>query len=268
MQREITSRDNPFVKQFVRLSSSRAARREEGLFVTEGIKLTGEALSSGYPMVSLYMTAQAAEKYADALRAFSLTKQEITEISGPVAEKMAQAASPQGVFGVFRMLDKPREHVTIKSNAHYLLLCGLQDPGNLGTILRTAAAFGVDGVFLSPDCPDPFSPKVLRASMGGVFKLPLQGGEETTAQIAMLRGQGVKVYAAALTETAQTLSSGMLRAGCAVVIGNEGAGLSPAVMDACDGVLQLPMQPDSESLNAAMAAGIFLWEMTRPRPVV
>lgn len=262
MQRDITSRDNPVVKQYVRLASSRSARREAGQFITEGVKLTCEAAAAGYPIEQLFATEQALDKYGDLLEPVTLASESFFRISDMVADKLAQSVSPQGVFGVFSLLDNAPQPVKIGKEGRYLLLGALQDPGNLGTILRTAAAFDVDGVFLSPDCPDPFSPKVLRAGMGGVFKLPVQT-QDTCDSIDALRQAGVRVYAATLSDAAQPLTHGLLGAGCAVVIGNEGAGLPDQVVEQCDGALVLPMRADSESLNAAMAAGVFVWEMTR-----
>ncbi|HIX65980.1 MAG TPA: RNA methyltransferase [Candidatus Anaerotruncus excrementipullorum] len=263
-EKEILSRENPSVKRYTALAASRAERKKQGLFITEGVKLTQEALQAGYPPVELLATREAWERAAGRLAPYAGRAESLCWISSGVEAKLADAVTPQGVFGVFRQLDKGAQPVTISSDGRYLLLESLQDPGNLGTVLRTAAAFGVDGVFLSPGCPDPFSPKVLRASMGGVFKLPVQIArlEEVLAQLAQA---GVPAYAAALRPGALPPQRLPRQGGCAVVIGNEGNGLPQERIDQCGRTVMIPMEPGNESLNAAMAAGILLWELYRDR---
>ena len=193
----------------------------------------------------------------------ALASDQFLRISHSVAQKLAQSVSTQGVFGVFRMLDNEATDVKIDCNGKFLLLSSLQDPGNIGTILRTAAAFGVDGVILSNDCPDLYSLKVLRASMGGIFKVPIHVTQDMSGYIQKLRGLGIPVYAAALDDRAVSICEVSLKKGCAVIIGNEGNGISEEVIEQCSQTIIIPMKPDSESLNAAMAAGIVLWEMNR-----
>ena len=262
-EKEIASRENPAVKRYVALAGSRRERRRLGLFVTEGAKLTLEAFGAGYRPVELFVTEAAWEDGSDALADCALAAERFCRVSDAVAQKLAQSVTPQGVFAVFSALDNGAQPVKIGNNGKFLLLSSLQDPGNLGTILRTAAAFGIDGVFLSADCPDLFSPKVLRASMGGVFKAPVRVAEDLGAEIDALRAAGVTVYAAALGEGAASLRETALGPGCAVVIGNEGNGLAPELAARCDRALVIPMEPGTESLNAAMAAGILLWEIYR-----
>lgn len=251
--KRITSRENPAVRQYTLLAASRKARMDAHLFVTEGIKLTMEAAQSCL-LQELYVTETAIEKY-------SLPScREPVLVSDGVAQKMSLTPAPQGIFGVFQ---QPRPcRIPLSVSQHYLVLSGLQDPGNVGTILRTAAALGTGNVFLSPDCPDPYSPKVLRASMGGVFRLALET-RETAEVITDLEQAGVKVWAAALSPEAVSPQQAGLKAGSAVVIGNEGRGLPSELTALCKGIIQIPMVPGNESLNAAMAAGILLWEMAR-----
>lgn len=262
LRQEITSRENPAVKEYVKLLRSRAQRYESGLFVTEGEKLTREALQAGCVCKNVFVTAAALESFAKSpVTAASQT----VAVSDSVAAKMSDGQSTQGVFGVFFMLDNKTQPVKIKKSGAYVILASLQDPGNVGTILRTAAALGIDGVFVSADCPDIYGLKVLRACMGGVFKLDVRRVESVPDTIALLRESGVSVWAAALHRQARLAGEAQLCGGCAVVIGNEGAGLSEQTVQACDGVIMLPMREDSESLNAAMAAGILMWEMGKSR---
>lgn len=263
MQREITSRDNPLVKQYNRLASSRKARREQGMFVTEGIKLTCEAVDAGCKLSLLFATEEALEKSDERIEHMLLSCEGFYRISQQVAEKLTQSVTTQGVFAIFHMLDNSGQPVKIKNKGKYILLSSLQDPGNIGTILRTAAAFGMDGVVLSSDCPDLYSPKVLRATMGGIFRVPVAVVDDMGVYIDILRQQGVAVYAAALNERASLIGDVSFEQGCAVVIGNEGSGIEQEMINRCNRSIMIPMQPGSESLNAAMAAGIMMWEMTK-----
>ena len=191
----ITSRENPAVKQYTALASSRRRRREDGRFTTEGVKLTLEAFTAGYTPEALFLTQDLTDSVRRRLMPVAAACRRLYEISPSVAAKLAGAVSPQGVFGVFMMLDNRTQPVKIGSNGKYLLLSSLQDPGNVGTILRTAAAFGTDGVILSADCPDLYAPKVLRASMGGVFRARACVSDDLSASIAALRAAGVPVWA-------------------------------------------------------------------------
>lgn len=218
---------------------------------------------AGYPPELFFATEDALDRYYEDAQPIALKSAEFLRISPSVAEKLAQSVSTQGVFGVFHMLDNEVTDVKIDCNGKFLLLSSLQDPGNIGTILRTAAAFGVDGVILSEDCPDLYSPKVLRASMGGVFKVPVRVTSDLCGCVRKLRDSGITVYAAALDDSSVSVRELSLKGGCAVVIGNEGNGLSNELIGQCSQTMKIPMRPDSESLNAAMAAGIILWEMNR-----
>lgn len=260
----LVSRDNPRVKQYVRLARSANARAQQGLFVTQGLKLTLEAFESGCVPEALYVTQQAQTSRGSELEALAQACSACFLISQSVADKLDQSVGAQGVYGVFHMLDKRLQPVKINTEGKYILLVSMQDPGNVGTILRTAAAFGISGVFLTGDCPDPYGLKVLRAAMGGVFKVPFETTDDPCECIALLRAQGVTVHAAALTNTAVPVGQAALGSGTAVVIGNEGAGLAADVIAACSQAVIIPMRPGSESLNAATAAAVLMWEMTKP----
>jgi len=145
-----------------------------------------------------------------------------------------------------------------------LLLESVRDPGNLGTIIRSAAAFGVSQIVLSADCADLYHPRVIRAAMGTIFHTPVLIAEDIVAVIKALSRQG-KVYAAALDETADRLGGIAFGAGDAVIVGNEGHGLSEAVLAACTDKVYIPMAQGVESLNAGIAASLLLWEFYRGR---
>lgn len=256
---EIRSKENPLVKALVKLSGSRKQRREEGRFLLEGARLCGDAVGSGFhPQIAL-ITQEAMEKYPQA-EPVAQAADRVILISKDVSAKLSDTAAPQGIFCVCGMKQQQRE---LSANGRYLVLSSLQDPGNVGTILRTAEALGLDGVLATADCPDFYSPKVLRSAMGSVLRLPFwlfSTGEEA---VDALHRHEIRVYAAALTASAVPITSLELGRGSAIVIGNEGSGLTEGVISRCDQPVIIPMAGKAESLNAATAAALCIWEMVR-----
>ena len=220
----ITSRQNPLITRLRRLGAEKKTRRAQGVFLGEGTKLVGEALRWGPPQALL--------------RAVSTVE------------------TPQGMLAVCRTPDTaPPETLP---EGRLLVLDGVQDPGNVGTVWRTADAFGAAGLFLLPGCAEPFAPKTVRATMGACFRLPVWEGtlEDLTGLLAR---SAVSLYAAALRDDTEDIRSVPLGS-AAVVIGSEGRGVSQPVLDACRATLKIPMRDRCESLNAAVAASVVLWE--------
>lgn len=164
--------------------------------------------------------------------------------------------TPQGVLFTCRLPQAPLPRSL--TGRRYVLLDGVQDPGNVGTVWRTADAFGAAGLFLLPGCAEPFAPKTVRATMGACFRLPVWEGtlEDLTGLLAR---SAVSLYAAALRDDTEDIRSVPLGS-AAVVIGSEGRGVSQPVLDACRATLKIPMRDRCESLNAAVAASVVLWE--------
>ena len=261
---EITSLQNPTVKELVRLTAQRRARQERGLFLAESPKLAAEAALAGVPVRTLYATPDALERYQDTLAPALAAAGEVVAISRPVAEKLAASRTTQGVFALCAIPSPRLTPDTLRPDGRYLVLASLQDPGNVGAAIRSALAFGCDGLLLTGDCPDLYGPKVLRAAMGGVFRLPLFAGGTLPELLAALQAAGIETWAAALDRQAVTLDAAALdRDGVAVVIGNEGNGLPPEMVAACGRTVFIPISAQSESLNASVAASLFLWEMRR-----
>jgi TrmH family RNA methyltransferase len=258
----ITSRDNPNVKLLAGLLARKKDRDEAGLFVAEGLRLCLDALRSGVKIRVLYITERAYERYPECVR-LQETAEKMFWLSEDLADRISDATSSQGIFMVTEQLDNSQSAVTMKSGGHYLLLDGIRDPGNLGTILRSADALGVDGVLLS-DCCDLYAPKVIRGSMGGLFRLPVAVTPDLGPSVKSLRDLGVPVYAAALEDNALEAGKVDFSGGAAILIGNEANGLSPELIRLCTASLIIPMAEGANSLNAAMAAVILLWEMKRP----
>ena len=255
---EITSKENKQVKNCTKLISSKKYRAEEKMFVAEGLRLCEDAIHSGLVPIQTFVTKEMLERSEKVLQ----QSQQVFVVSQEISAKMSDTQTPQGLFCIFSALDNAVSVDTIKWQ-RVILLSSLQDPGNLGTIIRTSEAFGIDGLILSDDCPDLCSPKVLRSTMGGVFRLPIKVVHSMEEEIHALRQNGFSVYAAALTRDSVPVTEIDLPQKAAMVIGNEGNGLTDSVMDACTGRVIIPMKGKAESLNAAIAASVLIWEMSR-----
>jgi len=268
----ITSKQNPKIKGVCALAEKRE-REAAGLFRFDGIKLLIEALDKGIEIDSVYIRESSLDQIRDRLgEKLSLIDGEKTVlVSDAVFDKMSLEKAPEGVITVAKYVDKIRKITKIenvelpKVGESVFLAESLQDPGNLGTLIRSAAALGIDRVVISSDCADVYNPKTIRAAMGGLFYISVDRVERDTFSeyIGALRATGRRVFAAALDDKAKTLDKLALRAGDCFVIGNEGHGLSTKTIDACDASVIIPMRDEVESLNAAAAAVILMWEMKK-----
>ena len=268
----ITSRQNPSVKRLCFLLEKKG-RESSGLFRFDGVKLFCEAVSCGIEIESVYVRESSADSLEDRLakELGSLSRDRIICVSDSVFEKISEEKSPEGIITVAKHIDKFRKIVKIentdipKTGESVLLLESIRDPGNLGTIFRSAAALGIDRIVMSSDCADVYNPRTIRAAMGAIFRVSLCALDSglMPEYITRLRGCGRRVFAAALDEKAAVLGEFEMSAGDSFVIGNEGHGLSRDVIDACDSSVIIPMQAGCESLNAAAASVILMWEMKK-----
>ena len=256
---KITSRKNQLVVQSRGLLREKRVRDEEGLFAVEGAKLCLEALSAGITARWALVSETAAEKFVEEVRRIEQSCA-VTAVSDDVYLYLSEQKSPQGIFLAGEILDKSVNLDRILSSDKILLLDCVQDSGNLGTMLRTAEALGIDGAVLGEGCADVWSPKTLRASMGSAFRLPACP-MDTAEAVKSAKEKGFAVYAAMLDDTAQRLGSFVFPRKTAVVIGNEGHGVSEEVAELCHKVYR-PIQ-GAESLNAAAAAAILCWELSK-----
>ncbi len=254
----IESKQNSALRHLARLGREKKYRTTTGEMVCEGEKMLGEALNSGVQVTTVLVRtdavvapglleraeAQGARLYTAPEHLFALA---------------SDVQTPQGVVFACQRPSRVGDGLPAVKNA--VLLDGLQDPGNLGTILRTADAFALDAVILCEGCTDPTAPKVVRATMGAIFRQPVYTMPLAEA-IAALRAQGHPVYAAALHQDSAAVGTVDLR-NAAVIVGNEGRGVTQAALDDCDRPLMIPMAGAAESLNASVAASILIWEMTR-----
>ena len=257
----ITSKDNETVKHISKLVKSASYRNECGLFTAEGVRICRDGVLSGFKPEIFVYTPSSKEKYEEDFEFIAGASKKLLEVSNDIFSRISDTKSPQGLFCVFTMLDKREFPYTINKRGSYLALERVQDPSNIGTILRTAEALGIDGVIMSNDCCSVFSPKVVRGSMGAVFRLPILIADDFLAYIRSAASDGVKTYAS--SPVGNVRITDIKFDGGIMLIGNEGAGLSEEAIKACSETVTIPMKGRAESLNAAAAAALLMWEMLR-----
>lgn len=261
----ITSRRNGTVVNVARLASSSAFRREQGMFFVEGARLCADAARSGADIREVFYTKRAAEKYGDYLSGILPAARRTFLVSPGVAELLGDTKTPQGVFCVCGIPEGNREAARPDSSECRLALESIQDPANLGAALRTAEALGVGGAVLGGDCCDVYSPKVLRASMGAVFRLPFYRVGDMAEAVGRMNKAGFATFASVPDRGAAPVTRADFSRPCAAVVGNEGGGLRPETIAACTHTVTIPMAGRAESLNASASAVILMWEMMRGR---
>lgn len=252
MIEQMTSRKNPLLVHIRKLAASRPYRRGCGETLGEGIKLLAEALRWGAELTAVVFAAGTElPPIPEGVR--------LVEVPEDVLASVSTQDSPQGVSFLWKQ--PPILSPEKLAGSRYLVLDGLQDPGNVGAIWRTADALGADGLLLVNGCADPFSPKTVRASMGACFRLPVY--ELTAEELPpLLERSGLPLYATALREDTVDVREARLSR-CAAVIGSEGSGVSQRLLELSEKTLKIPMRARCESLNAAAAACVLLWEMAR-----
>ncbi len=265
IEREIiSSRQNREVVEVIKLGDKKA-RRDTGLFRIDGIKLAREAIEKGVKIEKIFLSESAdieLSEWPEACRVIRTTDE--------VFAKISEEKSPEGIICVAKHLDNFTKIVKIDngdpvfSDGKRLFLAeSVRDPGNLGTLIRSANALGCERMIISADCADLYNPKTLRAAMGAVFSIELATVADMSGAIAALRENGRRIFAAALDRDAKRLGSFELRPTDAFVVGNEGHGLTEKTVSACTESVYIPMKAGAESLNAAAAAAAILWEQAR-----
>lgn len=253
----ITSRTNPLVVSLAKLCDKKE-RDKTGLYIAEGFKLCKEACGRGRVRYAvLRQDRQQQEQYAELVKCCGGAPIVLSESA---YDKITKDRSPDGILFVMEV-----ESLKIPGDMAGERLCildGIQDPGNVGTIIRTAAALGMDRMILH-DCADIYNPKVIRATMGALFKISVSVCNDLQGMIAQLQNAGRRVIAAALSEQGLTLGNALLYPTDCPILGNEGHGIAAAVIDRCDASIKIPMTDKTESLNAAAAAAVLLWEYSK-----
>lgn len=243
----ITSLKNPKVAAWKALKD-RKGRRESGCFLVEGRKMVEEALKSAFDVEAVLV--QEGVSFPDGLT------MPVYELPAHVLAAVCDTKTPQGIAAVVRMKEQSA------LGKHIVVLDGVQDPGNVGTIIRTADAAGLDGVLLSNQCADVFSPKVLRATMGSIFRMNLRTTDDLPGELTKLREKGYSILSSQLDGT-PFYEREKVAERFALIIGNEGNGVSEQVQQTATHRVRLPMRGGAESLNAAIAAAIMMYELMR-----
>ena len=255
----ITSLKNPRVLCWKSLKDAKGRKAHEA-FLVEGKRMTEEALRSGFPVEALLLRPDTEPEGEALLRSAGLPENPpVYVLPDHVFAAVCDTKTPQGLAAVLGIRPRPL------SGDRLLALDGLQDPGNVGTILRTADAAGFDGVLLSPDCADVFSPKVLRATMGSIFRVGLAFPESLPDRLGQLKREGYAILSSQLDGDPFYARTGIGNK-LVLVIGNEGNGVSAPVRALATCRLRLPMRGGAESLNAAVAAGIMMYDLMKDLP--
>jgi TrmH family RNA methyltransferase len=257
----ITSIHNPRIQAVRKLQIQAKTRREEGAFVIEGVRLAEEAWQAGWEAQQVLFTDQLDERGKALLGSYSIRGVPVEQVSETVMKAISATETPQGILVVLKL-----QSPNIPAQPTFLLvLDGVRDPGNLGTILRSAAAAGVQVVLLAPGCVDAYSPKVIRAGMGAHFRLPIrQLGWDGIIQFLKTPGCNFRVYLADSTAGIPYTRVNW-RSPLALIIGGEAGGAGAEALTLADEKVHIPMPGGSESLNAAVAASILIFEVVRQR---
>lgn len=254
---EISARENKLVKQVKHLQSSARARREAGLFVLEGLRICDDARENGVVFERFIVSKTAMEKYPEEIKFFAECSLANYVVTDPLFKTMADTDSPQGIMAVARIPENNRKPTC---HGRYIALENIADPSNLGAVARTAEALGVDGIILTDGGCDPYSPKSLRASMGTLLRMPLF----ITDDICALSGEcHLRTLACVPDSGAVHLGDVQFSDGDVLLIGNEANGLLAHTIEKSDMRVTIPMTGRAESLNAAAAAAIVMWEMMK-----
>lgn len=252
----ISSKDNPLIKLVCSLQSSSKARKEEGLFVLEGLRICKDALENDIKFDKLIVSETALEKYYNEIIVFSGNSKNCYALSDNLFKKISDTNTPQGIISIAKI---PNFDDKINMNGRYIALENLQDPANLGAVSRTAEALGVSGIILSSGC-DPYSPKSLRSSMGTLLRMPLYITKDLSD---FIKKSHLKSYGCVVDESATKINTVSFENGSVVIIGNEANGLTEETKSNCHKLITIPMKGNAESLNAAVAASISMWEMMK-----
>lgn len=261
----ITSSQNGRIKYVCDLIGKAKMRRKEGRFVAEGIKMFLEAPADMIEevYVSEELLSREAKENAKLKEALSKVKYEV--VAADVFKKISDTVTPQGIITILKYRDCKLSDITSGDKPLIVMLENLQDPGNLGTILRTAEGAGVSGIIMSRDCVDIYNPKVIRSTMGCVYREKFIYVDSLEETIDMLKEKGITTYAAALDRDSKAYTDYDYTEGTCLLIGNEGNGLTAGIIAKAGNTCFIPMEGEVESLNASVAAAVLMYEAKRQR---
>lgn len=255
----ITGKSNPQIKNLIQLIKKAKARKDQGLFVVEGKKMFSEAPRDW--IFQIYVS----ENFilSEANRALLLGRT-YEVLSDPLFQMVSDTQTPQGILCVVKIPSYDLRQLTAGERTHLLIAESIRDPGNLGTMVRTAEAAGVTGIILNKTTVDLYNPKTIRSTMGSIYRVPYFIAENLAETLDLLKDMGVHLYAAHLSASV-SYDEPDYRGACGFLIGNEGNGLSAEIANKADARIRIPMEGRTESLNAAVAAALLVYEVNRQR---
>ncbi|MDF2941196.1 MAG: hypothetical protein K0S01_54 [Herbinix sp.] len=258
----ISSLSNPQMKNLTLLQKKAKARDEQGIFVVEGLKMFEEAREAGLLVKAYTSESFYQDKIQENPNYFTDLDYDI--ITDSVFKEVADTMTPQGIMGTVKRSEYNLESILKAPEACLLILEDIRDPGNLGTMIRTAEGAGITGIILSNASVDIYNPKVIRSTMGSIYRVPFYQTQDFEATLKEIKEQGIVIFAAHLLGIPYD-TEGSFRKRCAFLIGNEANGLSEMSSAAADTLIKIPMAGKVESLNAAVAAAILMYEAARQR---
>lgn len=250
----ITSASNEQIKNIIQLKEKAKVRRQKKAFVVEGVKMFSEVPKEN--LKAVYVSESFLRENEELLQGVAFQT-----VSDSVFKKISDTVTPQGVLAIVAQNEHTLKDILNHRNKEkscIVVLDRLQDPGNLGTIVRTGEGAGISGVVMSSDCADIYNPKVIRSTMGSIFRVPFTVVDDLPRAIDEMKSKGVTTYAAHLQ--GKIYNKGVFEDDVALLIGNEARGLSKEVADKADKLIKIPMEGKVESLNAAVAAAILMYE--------
>lgn len=261
---EITSMKNPMIKE-VKSLYRKKERMKSKTFIIEGIKIIEEAIDHNYPMKSIIytdrlMNTKGGPEFLEAIR----DRDELIYVGDNIFKEISDTENPQGVLAIARFQFTDLQGLREMKNPSLIFLDRLQDPGNMGTIIRTADSFNIDGIIITDGSVDPYNPKVVRATMGSIFRMPIYYIEDSVRGLNDLRDNGLRILSTSL-EGSLPIYDIDYKDGFILVIGNESTGVSGDIYELSDELIRIPMPGKAESLNAGVAASIIMYEAMKQR---
>lgn len=261
---EIRSSSNKFIKELKSLYRKKE-RWEKKQFLVEGIKMVEECINNKYEVLSIVYSEmlfniKGGEDLFNSVRTFP----KLIKVSDKIFREISDVKTPQGILAVARFKERDIEELTKIENSFIILLDRIQDPGNMGTIIRTADAFGADGIIVNSGSVDIYNPKVVRATMGSIFRTNIYFVDESIHILKELKEKGIKVYSTSL-QGKRFIQDVDFRLPSLLIIGNESKGVSNEYLNMADELIKIPMVGGAESLNAAVASSIIMYEILRQR---
>lgn len=253
---EITSKDNSVIKLTTLLQNSSKQRNGEQLFVLEGLRICSDAFENNIVFEKLLVTKQALKRYEKQIYEFAEISNNCYLLSDDLFKKISDTDTPQGVIAIAKM---PKFKYSVSKDGRYVALENISDPSNLGAIARSAEALGVSGIVLSHGC-DPYSPKSLRSSMGTLLRLPVYRTNDISKFVTE---NSLRSFACVVDKNADSISNFNFKNGDILIIGNEANGITADTANSADFRITIRMSGKAESLNAAAAASIAMWEMMK-----